>query len=94
MTDEEQRELRAVYDNLTATQQRCNTLLEEARSARRQVLALEQEVAVLRQLLADEQVDSTELTDDDIEVVGFPPAGDAIAPELEAIFPLAKKRSS
>jgi hypothetical protein len=72
MTDEEQRELRAVYDNLTATQQRCNSLLEEAREARRQALALEQEVRVLRQLLADEQVDSTELTEDDIEEEIYP----------------------
>ena len=58
MIDEELRafkrevdEVVALRDNLTATQQRCNELLEESRSRGRRIRMLEAEIEVLRTLI-------------------------------------------
>ncbi len=65
-------ELAHALDNLTATQERCNQLLDEARDARKQAEAY-REVAMI---LADELTYTRSLLNDLVEALGdaIPPA--------------------
>lgn len=49
----ELREMEALRDNLTATQARCGELLEDSRQKGRRIKALEAELEILREALAD-----------------------------------------
>ena len=49
----ELQEMQALRDNLTATQTRCGELLEDSRQKGRRIKALEAELEILREALAD-----------------------------------------
>lgn len=64
MTDDEFKRLKreidevgALRDNLTATQQRCNELLEDSRAQGRRIKELEAELASLRKLTDFERLE-------------------------------------
>lgn len=64
MTDDEFKRLKreidevgALRDNLTATQQRCNELLEDSRAKGRRIKELEAELASLRKLTDFERLE-------------------------------------